>query len=149
MAVATGLSAAFVLSAACFSQADWQQLQQQPSLLYVWSPRMVLSALHAHEVQAEAAALGLRWVAVHDHRLPAQEVAQALQHLPPEVRSVLQHTRPLCEHHSLLDLDAYRHFPTAWVAQQGRFHPSAMVSAMPTKWWRYGLQLRLSTFPSP
>ena len=145
---------------ACFDEAQWQALQQSTTghggatspkaLLYVWSPRMVFSAIHAHEVQQEAQALGLRFVPVHDGRLPPEEVAQALAVLPQKlpVGSVapkphpLQSSQALCAP-SLVERDAYRHFPTAWVVQQGSFHPVPLVSAMPPQFWRMGLQQRL------
>lgn len=153
---------------ACFGEEQWQALQRstaapagqparkaqsaQKALLYVWSPRMVFSAVHAHEVQQEAQALGLRFVPVHDGRLPAEEVAQALSvlphKLPPGSRAPsphpLQASQPLCAP-SLVERDAYRHFPTAWVVQQGGFHPVPLVSAMPPQFWKMGLQQRMQS----
>ena len=127
---------------------------------------MVFSAVHAHEVQQEAQALGLRFVPVHDGRLPAEEVAQALAVLPHKLQKLqkqqnlvpgsaapqlyshpLQMSVPLCAP-SLVERDAYRHFPTAWVVQQGGFHPVPLVSAMPPRFWRMGLQQRLQTDPA-
>ncbi len=159
---------------ACFGEEQWQALQrstaapasqpaqkeqkEQKALLYVWSPRMVFSAVHAHEVQQEAQALGLRFVPVHDGRLPAEEVAQALSVLPqklPPGRAAphphpLQASQPLCAP-SLVERDAYRHFPTAWVVQQGGFHPVPLVSAMPPAFWKMGLQQRMQppALPTP
>lgn len=150
---------------ACFDEEQWQALQRSTAigsfvtsrgaLLYVWSPRMVFSAIHAHEVQQEAQALGLRFVPVHDGRLPAEEVAQALAVLPqrlPEGSSPLsgphplQASIPLCAQ-SLIERDAYRHYPTAWVVQQGGFHPVPLVSAMPVRFWKMGLLQRLEQKP--
>ena len=145
---------------ACFDEAQWQALQQSTTghggetppkaLLYVWSPRMVFSAIHAHEVQQASQALGLRFVPVHDGRLPPEEVAQALAVLPQKLPAgsvapnphPLQSSQALCAP-SLVARDAYRHFPTAWVVQQGSFHPVPLVSAMPPQFWRMGLQQRL------
>ena len=63
------LSAPAAWAAACLDEAQWQTLQQQsevqPALLYVWSPRMVLSAVHADQVQTVARQEGLRMVPVH------------------------------------------------------------------------------------
>ena len=163
-----------IAAATCFDEAQWQALQRstvaQPgqapakALLYVWSPRMVFSAVHAHEVQQEAQALGLRFVPVHDGRLSAEEVAQALAVLPHKLQKQqnlvpgsaapqlyshpLQMSMPLCAP-SLVERDAYRHFPTAWVVQQGGFHPVPLVSAMPPHFWRMGLQQRLQTDQAP
>ena len=157
-----------IAAPACFDEMQWQALQQsttehatehatehggatlQKALLYVWSPRMVFSAIHAHEVQQEAQALGLRFVPVHDGRLPPEEVAQALAVLPQKLPAgsaapkphPLQSSQALCAP-SLVERDAYRHFPTAWVVQQGSFHPVPLVSAMPPQFWRLGLQQRL------
>ena len=144
----------------CFGETQWQELQRSTAgrpgekplsaLLYVWSPRMVFSAVHAHEVQREAQALGLRFVAVHDGRLDPAEVKQALAVLPQRLPAgsvvpdphPLQGSVPLCAP-SLVERDAYRHFPTAWVVQQGSFHPVPLVSAMPPRFWKMGLQQRL------
>lgn len=162
---------------ACFDEAQWLALQRSTAhpveqgaadkvLLYVWSPRMVFSAVHAHEVQQEAQALGLRFVPVHDGRLPAAEVAQALAVLPQKLQEMqnlvpgsaapqlyshlhphpLQTSVPLCAS-SLVERDAYRHFPTAWVVQNGSFHPVPLVSAMPPRFWRMGLMERLHPQP--
>ena len=153
-----------IAAPACFDEAQWQALQQSTAahmtkdgsatphkaLLYVWSPRMVFSAIHAHDVQQEAQALGLRFVPVHDGRLPPEEVAQALAVLPQKLPAgsvapnphPLQSSQALCAP-SLVARDAYRHFPTAWVVQQGSFHPVPLVSAMPPQFWRLGLQQRL------
>lgn len=172
--MAVAASAAVPLAApACFDEAQWRALQRSTAhpagqgaeqgavskaLLYVWSPRMVFSAVHAHEVQQEAQALGLRFVPVHDGRLPAEEVAQTLAVLPQKLQKPqnlapgraapqpyshpLQTSVPLCAP-SLVEHDAYRHFPTAWVVQHGSFHPVPLVSAMPPRFWRMGLLERL------
>ncbi|MDO5653398.1 MAG: hypothetical protein Q4G39_04770 [Brachymonas sp.] len=144
----------------CFDEAQWQTLQRSSAdttatplhkaLLYVWSPRMVFSAVHAHEVQQVAQSLGLRFVPVHDGTLPAQEVSDALAVLPQRLPAgsvvpdphPLQASVPLCAP-SLVERDAYRHFPTAWVVQDGSFHPVPLVSAMPPRFWKMGLQQRL------
>lgn len=140
----------------CFSEEDWQALQRVSApggdgsaLLYVWSPRMVLSAVHAHEVQTVAQSLGLQFVPVHDGRLPQQELEQALLALDarPDTHAsqpahVLHQSQPLCAS-SLIGQDAYRHFPTAWVVLKGGYHPTPLVSAMPKAYWRLGILLRM------
>ena len=135
----------------CLDDAGVQRLlaesRHHPILLYVWSPRMVLSAEHAHEVAAVAADMGVQFVPVHDGRVPSTEIQEAVQAVParaairPE-QNVLVHSQPLCAP-VLEQRDSYRHFPTAWVVQQGSFHPVPLVSAMPPQFWRMGLQQRL------
>ena len=160
MALSAAQAGAQTDATACFGEEQWQALQHSTAsgsfvasrgaLLYVWSPRMVFSAIHAHEVQQEAQALGLRFVPVHDGRLPPEEVAQALAVLPQKLPAgsvapkphPLQSSQALCAP-SLVEREAYRHFPTAWVVQQGSFHPVPLVSAMPPQFWRLGLQQRL------
>ena len=164
MALSAAQAGAQTDATACFGEEQWQALQHSTAsgsfvasrgaLLYVWSPRMVFSAIHAHEVQQEAQALGLRFVPVHDGRLPTEEVAQALAVLPqrlPEGTLLsgphpLQASIPLCAQ-SLIERDAYRHYPTAWVVQQGGFHPVPLVSAMPGRFWKMGLLQRLEQKP--
>ncbi len=164
MALSAAQAGAQIDGPACFGEEQWQALQRSTAsgssvtsrgaLLYVWSPRMVFSAIHAHEVRQEAQALGLRFVPVHDGRLPAEEVVQALAVLPqrlPDGRPLsgphpLQASIPLCAP-SLIERDAYRHYPTAWVVQQGGFHPVPLVSAMPARFWKMGLLQRLEQKP--
>ena len=130
-----------VAHAECFSDTSWQQLQnqsqQQPALLYVWSPRMVLSVQHAAEVASVAEQQGLRFVPVVDGRISAQEIADTLP-----AGHLLQASPALCSP-QLENQYAYRHFPTAWVVQHGTYHPQPLVSAMPPQWWRKGIQLRM------
>ncbi len=149
-AVCLLLVAPWTLAASCLDEGGWHRLQarskQSPVLLYVWSPRMVLSAIHAHEVQAEAQRLGLTLVAVHDGRLPTSELQQALhvlQQRQPAAYATLAQSRALCTP-SLIQADAYRHFPTAWVVRGGGYHSVPLVAAMPPAYWRQGLQLRLA-----
>lgn len=164
------------VSLACFDDKKWNALQTEgpASLLYVWSPRMVLSAHNAATAQAAAAAQGLQFIAVHDSRLAATEVAQALHKLAthPEAATrasaaALQGSQPLCSP-TLVERDALRHFPTAWVAGAGRarlqttnanisasaatvaaatgarnISENAMVGAMPAYAWAISLRQRL------
>ena len=110
---------------ACFDDKKWQSLQSSDvgTLLYVWSPRMVLSAHNAATAQAAASALGLQFTAVYDGRLNPEEVAEALQQLAkhPDAgtrasASALRYSQPLCSP-ALEQRDALGHFPTAWVVR--------------------------------
>ena len=122
-----------ISAAACFDDEKWAELQTNPApgLLYVWSPRMVLSAHNAATAQTAAAARGLTFWAVHDGRVPEAEINQALAQLAahPDVATrasaqALRHSQPLCSP-ALAVREALRHFPTAWVT------PSAAASIAP------------------
>ena len=122
-----------ISAAACFDDEKWAELQTNPApgLLYVWSPRMVLSAHNAATAQTAAAARGLTFWAVHDGRVPEAEINQALAQLAahPDVATrasaqALRHSQPLCSP-ALAEREALRHFPTAWVT------PSAAASIAP------------------
>ncbi len=113
---------------------------------------MVLSAHNASAAQAAAAALGLQFTAVHDGRLNATEVADALvqlaQHPDTSIRAsavVLQGSQSLCSP-ALVERDALRHFPTAWVVRAANA-PSAsdlaIIGAMPAFAWAISLRQRL------
>ena len=160
LASAPYAAAAPVLKPACFGDAQWHALQKDSArrkmpgfLLYVWSPRMVLSLLHAHEVQAVARSMDMHFIPVHDGRVPETEIREALAALPPDLAAQqlqspvayrMQASRPLCAP-SLIGQDAYRHFPTAWVVWAGRVHPLPLVSAMPPAYWRMGMEQRLQS----
>ena len=145
---------------ACFSDKNWAQLQSgsRATLVYVWSPRMVLSAHNAATAQAAADAQGVQFAAVHDGRLMPQEIVDALaqlaQHPDPKTRAsaaALQASQPLCSP-LLVDRDALRHFPTAWLVQRNdaKVLPEndnqhyAMVGAMPGFAWDLSLRQRLN-----
>ena len=86
-----------------------------------------------------------RMVPVHDHRVPAEEVSQALQRLRQQnaaAADALAGSVPLCNE-DLVQQDAYRHFPTAWVVRKGSAHPRPLVAAMPMPYWRQGIRLRM------
>lgn len=71
-------------STACFDDHSLQVLdvqQTQGVLLYVWSPRMVLSAQHAASAQRQAQLHGLRFAPLHDAGVPQAEVQAALARL--------------------------------------------------------------------
>jgi hypothetical protein len=130
------------------------------ALVYVWSPRMVLSAQYAADAQQQAARAGLRWQPVHDPQVPDDERLAALQklaHAYPENQLALQTSQPLCDA-QLIDRDALRHFPTAFVWRDAPHLASAsaqanpptpgwaghpIVGAMPAAFWATALRERL------
>jgi hypothetical protein len=132
---------------ACFDDkklADALQ-SETTSLLYVWSPRMVLSATQAHLAADAAKAEGLAFVPLVDGRMPAAEWQSALRTLAatqPLDAAALAATQVLCSA-KLLEKDAYAHFPTAFVAKSGDMHPNRLVGAMPVQFWRQGIRERL------
>lgn len=143
----------------CFADSDWSQVRS--AVVYVWSPRMVLSVTQAALVARAAKAQGLQFIPLVDARLPPGEWQEALQQLatplaiqtaqrqpggtPNMLDSVaaLAPTRPLCSA-QLIQLDAYRHFPTSFVVNGPSPHPSPIVGAMPQDFWTQALRLRLS-----
>jgi hypothetical protein len=139
---------------ACFDdkKLDIQMHPQQGSsgsLLYVWSPRMVLSATQAHLAADAAKAAGLQFVPLVDGRLPAIEWQSALRTLAatqPKDAEALATSEPLCSS-KLVEKDAYSHFPTAFVVKSGdmppNVHPNRLIGAMPAQFWAQGIQERL------
>ena len=132
---------------ACFDDEKLSKLMQkpQPSLVYVWSPRMVLSVTQAHLAAQQAKSLGLQFVPVVDGRLAASEWQSALKKVADtEVGklAVLKDSQALCSQ-QLLDQDAYLHFPMAFVLQNGQMHALKLVGAMPAGFWRQGILARL------
>lgn len=137
---------------ACFDDVILSKLtlDSRPSLVYVWSPRMVLSVTQAHLAAEQAKLLGLHFVPVVDGRLPAPEWLGALKKMantPGVDVSVLSASETLCSA-QLIDKDAYLHFPTAFVLQNGQIHPQKLVGAMPANFWSMGIRMRLQA-PSP
>jgi hypothetical protein len=175
----------FAWATACFDDENRQALdfqQTQGALLYVWSPRMVLSAQHAASAQRQAQLQGLRFVPLHDAGVPQAEVQAALQRLrglgfdaasnthasnphagrsdsantprefavakpaqnPFYTRSAnaLVASQPLCAN-SLLERDALRHFPTAFVLQSSGLHRYPIIGAMPDAAWARSIAQRL------
>jgi hypothetical protein len=118
---------------------------QQPSLLYVWSPRMALSATQAHLAADAAKAAGLKFVPLVDGRLPASEWQSALRTLAasqPLDAEALATTESLCSS-NLVEKDAYAHFPMSFVVKSGEIHPNRLIGAMPAQFWAQGIQERL------
>lgn len=131
----------------CLTDENLNQLPK--ALVYVWSPRMVLSATEAGQALSGATALGLGFVPVVDGRLPLAEWQSALARLAdlaPFSAEALAQTRPLCAS-ALISNDAYRHFPTGFLVVKNRVHPAPLTGAMPTEFWREGLRLRLADLP--
>ena len=131
-----------------------QDFEGRPAtLVYVWSPRMVLSALHADVAQQQALAAGLAFMPLHDARLGAEpagqvdppELAQAMQRLrqtQPSAAAALQHSIALCSA-QLLQNQAQRHFPTAFVWNGSAFAQYPIVGAMPAAYWAQSITQRL------
>lgn len=134
----------------CFGNESLQNIavrggNHTGTLIYVWSPRMVLSATQAHLPAQAAQQLGLDFLAVHDARLPAAEVKQALersQRDAPATAMVLQGSRALCAN-ELVSREALRHFPTAYVITARGMHHLPIVGAMPLNAWMLSIQERL------
>lgn len=135
------INSTFTTAIACFDDKSLlKQTLNTSSLVYVWSPRMVLSVTQAHLAAAQAKALGLQFVPVVDGRLPVAEWQSALKQV--ENADILSQSEPLCAS-QLIEKDAYLHFPTAFVVQNGDIHPQKLVGAMPANFWRQGIEARL------
>jgi hypothetical protein len=117
-------------SDACFGN---QALRDLPSntLVYVWSPRMVYSVSNMQLASRAAAAAGLGFVVVHDARVPQSE-------LP----SVAPASRALCSE-QLIEREALRHFPSAFVITPRGIHAHPIVGAMPLDAWMSSIDQRL------
>ncbi len=117
------------ISQACFDDKKLAQLEDSrvDTLIYVWSPRMVLSALEAGHVAEVARAKNLRFIALHDTRVGAREIIDSLSKLNHQA---LIDSQPLCSPR-LISLEAMRHFPTAFFMQTGALDSLPLVGAMP------------------
>ncbi|MGA8513682.1 MAG: hypothetical protein WB821_02780 [Burkholderiaceae bacterium] len=143
----------------CFDDKNLSASRAEPAqatLVYVWSPRMVLSAQHAASALRQAHQQGLAFVAVHDARVPGDELQAALARLAstpdaiwlPSVQA-LSASQSLCAA-TLIARDALRHFPTAFVVQaSGLVHRHAIVGAMPEAAWAHSIALRLRSEAAP
>ncbi len=116
-------------SNACFDDKKLAQLEDSriDTLIYVWSPRMVLSALEAAHVAEVAKAQNLRFIALHDARVGGHEIIATLSKLEHQV---LEGSQPLCSSR-LIALEAMRHFPTEFIVQAGTLNKQPLVGAMP------------------
>jgi hypothetical protein len=130
------LLAVFMLNAqasTCFDEQALAQLversRSKPQLIYVWSPRAVLSVEQTELAQRSAASFGMDFTAVHSSSTSDE---------PAGTRS-----QALCAA-SLIEREALRHFPSAFVLSQARIHPHPIVGAMPAQAWRLSLKERLA-----
>lgn len=153
------ICADFARASACFGNESLAKLsaQQRPTLVYVWSPRMVYSVHNLALASRAAAISGLAFVVLHDERVPPQELAQlpwpsATAHpiemhatadlaTPPFV-SPADFSQALCAP-ALLEREALRHFPTAFVVTKKGIHPQPIVGAMPLSAWQQSIAQRL------
>jgi hypothetical protein len=146
----------------CFDDKKLLSLQAKSErgvLVYVWSPRMVYSVQQMQIAARAAAVNGLDFVAVHDGRVPEKELislkskpslplhgaeinikAQDLATPPyfPHTDSSL----PLCAS-ELLNSEALRHFPTAFIVTLQGVHRQPIVGAMPPAAWHSSIAQRL------
>jgi hypothetical protein len=150
---------------ACFDDQQLLKLQtnskQRGALVYVWSPRMVYSVRNAAIASRAAAAAGLEFVALHDMRVPGNELQEArmadqgtaahrldqigkaqMDLATPPFVSPLEKSLPLCTT-QLTARDALRHFPTAFVINAQGIHPHPIVGAMPWSAWVSSLDQRM------
>lgn len=134
----------------CFDNEKMQDIAQRGSndtgtLLYVWSPRMVLSLTQAHLAAQAAQAQGLDFFPLHDARLPEAELRHALQTAKsehPAAAQALQKSEPLCAS-DLVNADALRHFPTTFVLTARGTHRFPIIGAMPQSAWQLSISERL------
>ena len=130
------------INTSCFSDQDLLNTHQ--ALVYVWSPRMVLSALEAKNAAEQAKQLSYAFIPVVDGRLPVQEWQAALsrlQNLSPISAQVLASSQTLCAA-GLINNLAYRHFPTAYLIWQGKTAGHPIVGAMPSEFWHMAIEQR-------
>ena len=166
-AISIALSVDFAGARTCFDDKNLTQLtptraEQRPVLIYVWSPRMVYSVQNMALASRAAAAAGMAFVALHDSRVPPDELTQmqppleqvfAQIHAPikidantdratPPFVSPANFSQPLCAK-PLLQREALRHFPTAFVLTTKGIHAQPIVGAMPLAAWQLSLGERL------
>lgn len=119
----------------CFDDASLLKTQataeQRGTLIYIWSPRMVYSVQNMAVASQAATASGLSFVALHDMRVPQTE-------LPPAQEA----SQALCSA-LLIQRDALRHFPSAFVVNASGIHPHPIVGAMPWRAWVSSIHQRL------
>lgn len=134
---------------ACFDDLELENLLKtgKSSLIYVWSPRMVLSVTQAHLAAEQAMLSGFQFVPLVDARLPeiewqsAMKQASSVNQVSAKNVAVLNTSQALCAS-LLIEKDAYLHFPTAFIIQNGQIHPHKLVGAMSASFWRKGIDVR-------
>ena len=115
-------------------------MSQVDTVIYVWSPRMALSVLHANEVADQAHLLGLRFLPLVDGRVPEEEWQSALTAdliltaTMPGRHSALQSSQSLCSNR-LLALDAYQHFPSVFMVRSDQLQAEKWTGAMSSRNW--------------
>ena len=142
-----------VFAVDCWNDDDLSALEktQVNTVIYVWSPRMALSALHADDVAEQARAAGLAFVPIVDGRVPAAEWRSAVQAVgltKPGLGDSLKISRSLCGER-LTTLDAYQHFPSVFLVRSGQLQPGKWTGAMnPSTWagaFKSGLKLQATS----
>lgn len=126
----------------CWTDADLSALEKTNvnAVIYVWSPRMALSLLHAAEVASQARAAGLIFIPLVDSRVPTAEWRLALQAATDLSMSTSLHFKPLepsrvlCASR-LIDLDAYLHFPSGFLVKSGQLQQAKWTGAMNARVW--------------
>lgn len=164
------LCAGNIWAGECFDDKDLVALQaksraERGTLVYVWSPRMVYSLQNMTLASRAAAAAGLDFVVLHDDRVPNEEMRQAMRVgspyptsvsldapvgidlATPPYNSLSGASRPLCAP-QLIEREALRHFPTAFVISAQGVHPQPIVGAMPWQGWVSSLDQRLNAHSS-
>lgn len=129
----------------CFDDKRLMNLQHNTmpglrgALVYVWSPRMVYSVDSLQVAARAAAANGLAFVALHDLRIPQQELTDAAG---SSLFSLSERSMALCAP-ALLTREALRHFPTSFVITASGIHQHPIVGAMPEGAWLSSIKQRL------
>lgn len=137
-------------AADCWTNADLSALENTKvnAIVYVWSPRMALSVLHAHEVAKQARIAGLLFIPLVDARVPEDEWRSALQAAAdsnvsqPDLALDLQSSRSMCAS-QLIALDAYQHFPSVFMLRFGQLHLDKWTGAMNVDSWASAFQAGL------
>jgi hypothetical protein len=146
----------------CFDDIKLANIQAQSkrgAMVYVWSPRMVYSVEQMTIAARAAAVNGLDFVVVNDGRVPAKELL-SLQSKPsfsqsgaeisitehdlatPPYFPLTDESVPLCAA-ELLNNEALRHFPTAFIVTTLGVHRHPIVGAMPAGAWLSSIAQRL------
>jgi hypothetical protein len=138
---------------------DIQAQSKRGAMVYVWSPRMVYSVQQMQIAARAAAANGLDFVVVHDVRVPEKELI-TLKSMPvvsssreeikleeqdlatPPFLPIADSSVPLCAQ-ILIERQALRHFPTAFIVTAQGVHRHPIVGAMPVGAWLSSIAQRL------
>ena len=133
---------------ACWTDSDLALLEktQTNSVVYVWSPRMALSVLHANEVAQQANAAGLKFVPLVDGRVSESEWRAALQAASNAsgLPSRLKASQSACATR-LVELDAYQHFPSVFLVRSGELQAQKWTGAMNPSHWAVAFKADLKS----